>query len=137
MLNGGAGDDELTGGTAADTDTTDTDTFVFGTGDGDDVINDFNIGTDRINLSAFELDDEDLAAMITTRGSGDNSRVLIDLRDVGGGTIELAGITSVDQLDLAGDDVDTTANEESDGVIQELNVVMDATDATDEGVFIL
>ena len=120
---------------------TDADTFVFGPGHGDDIINDLVIGTDRIDLSAFNLDADDLAGMISTRGSGDNARVVINLTSVGGGTIELTEQGNVDLLDEATgtvDDVDLT----SDGVIQELNV-FNATDSDDgitdnsDGVFIL
>ena len=95
MLNGGAGDDELIGCTGGH----DADTFVFAPGHGDDIISDFEVGTDRIDLSAFELDAEDLAGMISLRGTGDNIRAIIDLRSVGGGTIELADINSVTALE--------------------------------------
>ena len=122
-LNGGAGADELTGGS-------ETDTFVFGPGHGDDIINDLVIGTDRIDLSAFDLDADDLAGMISTRGTGDNARVIINLTSVGGGTIELTEQANVDTLDES-----TETDETSDGVIQQLNV-FDAT-TNDDGVFIL
>ena len=131
-LTGGAGDDELIGGS-------ETDTFVFAPGHGDDIISDFVVGTDRIDLSAFELDPEDVAGMISLRGTGDNIRAIVDLRSVGGGTIELADIDSVTALETldetAVDDPDTTTFDETqDGVIQELNVF---SDTNDDGVFIL
>ena len=130
-LDGGAGADELTGGDGVDI-------FVFAPGHGDDIINDLAIGTgdtlaDRIDLSAFKLDPEDLAGMITTRGTGnnnDNARVIIDLSSVGGGTIELTEQANVDTLDES-----TETGETDDGVIQELNVYHE-TDNPD-GVFIL
>ena len=52
---GGAGDDVMTGDDGADT-------FVFSPtdGDGDDVIVDLENGTDRIDLSAFELSAREL-----------------------------------------------------------------------------
>ena len=133
-LDGGAGADELTGGAGADT-------FVFAPGHGDDIINDLAIGTggtlaDRIDLSAFDLDADDLAGMISTRGTDDNARVIINLSSIGGGTIELTEQANVDLLDEAEDDIDTSnVNESSDGAIQELNVYH-ATDNPD-GVFIL
>ena len=130
-LNGGAGADELTGGGGSDT-------FVFGPGHGDDIINDLTIAADgdRIDLSAFGLDADDLAGMISTRGTGgDNPRVIINLTSVGGGTIELTEQANVDLLDDAVDDPDTTPDESADGVIQTLSV-FDATDNPD-GVFIL
>ena len=129
-LNGGAGADELTGGGEADT-------FVFGPGHGDDIINDLAIGTDRIDLSAFDLDADDLAGMISTRGTGDNARVIINLTSVGGGTIELTEQDSADDLDEAtGASADGSITDQAtDGAIQELNVY-DMEDNSD-GVFIL
>ena len=130
-LNGGAGDDDLSGDGG-------TDTFVFSPDDGigDDIINDFEVGTDRIDLSAFKLDATDLAGMISVRGTGESARVVIDLRSEGGGTIELANVTDIERLDEANDNLDTEGVDESqDGVIQELNEY-DMTDNAD-GVFIL
>ena len=129
-LNGGAGADELTGGGEADT-------FVFGPGHGDDIINDLAIGTDRIDLSAFNLDADDLAGMISTRGTGDNARVIINLSSVGGGTIELTEQDSADDLDEAtgASADDSITDQATDGAIQELNVY-DA-DSNADGVFIL
>ena len=92
-LNGGAGDDELTGGDGADT-------FVFGPGDGDDVINGFVVAEDMIDLTAFGLDADDLAGLLRVRGEELNARVIVDLRAVGGGTIELAGVNDIDLLDV-------------------------------------
>ena len=88
-LNGGAGDnDELTGGA-------DGDTFVFAPGDGYGIINDLDITEDdMIDLTAFDLDADDLAGMIDIRG-GD---VFITIGDV---TIELAGVSDIDTLDAS------------------------------------
>ena len=56
-----------------------------------------------IDLTAFGLDADDLAGMISTRGTGaDNVRVIINLSSVGGGTIELTEQDSVDDLDETG-----------------------------------
>ena len=146
-LTGGVGNDELTGSTIEEDGDPDgdnaTDTFVFDLGHGDDIINDFEIGAtvgagDRIDLSAFELDPEDLAGMISKRGTGTDARVVIDLRDVGGGTIELVDVTNVDALDLMVNDPTTDddgIDESDDGVIQVLNVYDVMTN--DDGVFIL
>ncbi|NBT32392.1 MAG: calcium-binding protein, partial [Rhodobacteraceae bacterium] len=54
-INGGAGNDKLTGGADADT-------FVFELGGGSDVINDFEVGIDKIDLSDFALTAFDPAA---------------------------------------------------------------------------
>ena len=88
-LSGGAGDnDELTGGDAGDT-------FVFAPGDGYGIINDLVIGDDdKIDLTAFDLDADDLAGMIDIRG-GD---VFITLD---GAVIELAGVSDIDTLDAS------------------------------------
>ena len=128
MMDGGAGNDRLVGGAGNDqmTGGIDTDTFVFGPGDGDDIINDLAADADRIDLSAFGLDADDLVGMISVRGTGTNAYVQIDLTSVGGGTIELAGVTDVDDLEVTGG---TTEN-----MIDTLSV-FDAD--TDTGLFIL
>ncbi len=125
MLNGGAGDDDLTGGGGNDT-------FVFAAGHGDDVIIDAIAATEKIDLSAFDLDADDLIELISVR----SGRVQIDLRSVGGGTIELAA-----NADLTALDSNTTLVE---GAIDGLSVAIDAngdgdfTDTGDtNGVFIL
>ena len=142
-IDGGTGDDELTGGTITITDGRETfsddsaiDIFVFGPKHGDDIINDFETATDRINLRAFDLDADDLVGMISTRGSGANERVIINLTSVGGGTIELANVSDIDALDAATEDTGT------DGQIDILSVWNDAdsdgvVDASEAGIFIL
>ena len=133
MLNGGAGDDILSGGGGADTLTGgsgnddlsgggEADTFVFSTADaGDsDAILDYATG-DKIDLSAFELTAEQVIAAATLRGSGDDAYVVINLEAHGGGRITLQDVDSLDDLDSATNDPDTTADETADGVIQELN----------------
>ena len=147
-LMGGAGRDTLTGGSADDTfygGTGDdemtgnggTDTFVFSPedGDGDDIINSFTVADDKIDLSAFNLAAEDLIPLISVRGG----TVRIDLRSVGGGTIELGGVTDVDDLEVSGG--------ATDNVIDTLSVRMDldgdgtidtsATPPEADGIFIL
>ena len=132
-LVGGAGDDELTGDAG-------TDTFVFGLGDGDDIINDFIMADDRIDLSAFGLDEDELIALIQTRGVGDaNVRVQIDLTSVGGGTIEL---TTIDELGDLGE-LDGQGNLMSLDLVRDTHDVGGGTGADgmitvqDDGIFIL
>ena len=135
-LVGGAGDDEMTGGGGNDT-------FVFSPddGDGDDIINSFG-GTaasveDKIDLTAFGLDAEDLIPLISVRGG----TVRIDLRSVGGGTIELGGVTALTALDT---DATLTAQGAIDGlsVYNDINGDGDVADTIDgvaetDGIFIL
>ena len=125
-LNGGAGDDDLTGGDGNDT-------FVFAAGHGDDVITDAIAATEKIDLSAFDLDADELIPLISVR----SGRVQIDLRSVGGGTIELAANADLTALDSDG----TLAEGAIDGlsVYNDINgngVIDAGTDETD-GVFIL
>ena len=65
-MTGGGGNDTLVGGAGADemTGNEGTDTFVFGLGHGADIIDDFTVADDRINLAAFNLDEDDLIALI-------------------------------------------------------------------------
>ena len=100
-LNGGAGGDELNGGGGKDT-------YVFSPSDGNahDIINDFSASDDRIDLRAFDLDADDLTKLISTRGTGAQERIQIDLTSVGGGTIELANISDLDLLDIEADEDD-------------------------------
>ena len=143
---GGPGDDEMTGG-GVDTDPatggTGHDIFVFSPedGDGDDIINGFSATEDKIDLRAFGLDAEDLVPLISVRGGA----IRIDLRSIGGGTIELAGSgSSLDILDEAtGPSADgTIADQATDGAIQMLSEWDDAdgngmVDPGETGVFIL
>lgn len=91
-LYGGQGDDTLVGNTGNDRfiGGPGADTFVFAPGGGDDVVADFAADTDRLDLTAFGLDDiNDL-----TMTSGDDG-VTIDLTDMDGGTILLADVTTL------------------------------------------
>ena len=132
-FDGGAGDDIITGGTEADKITggagnddlnggTGDDTFVFSTADagGSDAILDYSDG-DMIDLRAFELTEEQVIEAITLRGTGAEAYVVINLEAHGGGRITIDNISSLDTLDAATDDTDTTVDETTDGVIQELD----------------
>ena len=130
-LVGGAGGDEMTGGAGVDT-------YVFAPGHGADIIDDFAIDTgadapdDRINLAAFGLDEDDLIALISTRGAGDNLRVQINLTSVGGGTIELNDVTTLESLGMV----------DANGNLTSLNILTDTDDngmigVADDGIFIL
>ena len=99
-LNGGAGNDDLDGGAGADT-------FVFTPGNGDDVIVIATAPTDaagfitaqgRIDLSAFNIREDDLAGLISVRAGN----AVINLSDYGGGTITLQNISDLDVFEAAG-----------------------------------
>ena len=136
-LIGGAGDDEMTGGA-------DSDTFVFSPddGDGDDIINTFVPADDHIDLSAFGLSAEELIPLISVRGG----TVRIDLRSVGGGTIELGTVTNVEDLEVGGPSADANntldtlnvyIDKDGDGLFPG-DTGADTTDADDvNGIFIL
>ena len=65
-LDGGPGDDSLTGGAGADV-------FVFRFGFGDDVIQDFTVGEDRLDFSGLPSGDAELVGqdtLITVAGEG-------------------------------------------------------------------
>ena len=87
-LIGGPGDDSLSGGPGNDV-------FVFGPGDGADTVTDFSSGTDKLDLTVFEVESVDDVSM----AAGDDG-VTIDLADIDGGTILLADLTT---LPAAGD----------------------------------
>ncbi|QHQ33766.1 calcium-binding protein [Algicella marina] len=90
LLNGGTGDDSLAGGAG-------TDTFQFYRNAGNDIIWDFQNGTDLIDFTAFNVFFSDINGAITTRWGN----VVIDLADLGGnGSILIMGAAG--QLD-AGD----------------------------------
>ena len=82
-LAGGSGSDRLIGGPGADT-------FVFAPGHGTDTIVDFVTGVDSIDLSALSLD-ENFQLDFILQDDG----VLLDLADVDGGTVLLAGLDSL------------------------------------------
>ena len=134
-LNGGPGEDDLTGGTGNDT-------FVFTQdGLGSDVILDFAQGTagsdkatngsgDKIDLSAFNIDDNDLAGLLSDRAGN----VIVNLEAYGGGRITIRDVTLDEFTDpttgrgLIHNDV----NGDMDGV-----GVVGMDDGGSDGVFIL
>ncbi|MCY4363631.1 MAG: hypothetical protein OXE42_15880 [Gammaproteobacteria bacterium] len=133
-LNGGAGDDTLAGEGGIDT-------YVFGPDDNDtrqhDVIDDPFTTTDednRIDLRAFELTAAELTSLIEVRG-GTDPYVRIDLRSKGGGTIELANVTTLDALDEAGTVADTATGGADFDDIDVLSVYDMETNP--EGIFII
>jgi Ca2+-binding RTX toxin-like protein len=73
LIVGGTGNDTLIGGPGADT-------FVFAPGDGIDLIRDFQIGQDLIDLTAFSFTGFDAVA---ARGSPSGRAVVFDLDDAG------------------------------------------------------
>ena len=66
------------------------DVFVFGPGDGADTVTDFSGGTDKVDLTAFDIESVEEIAMNTT-----DDGVTIDLSDIDGGSILLAGLTTL------------------------------------------
>ena len=82
-LIGGPGDDRLAGGPGNDV-------FVFGPGDQTDTVTDFSSGTDKVDLTAFEIESVEDISMAT----GDDG-VTVDLSDFGGGTILFADLTTL------------------------------------------
>ena len=82
-LSADRGDDRLAGGPGADV-------FVFGPGDQTDTVTDFSAGTDKVDLTAFEIESVEEIAMAT----GDDG-VTVDLTDIDGGSILLAGLTTL------------------------------------------
>ncbi len=94
---GTTSDDVLTGNTGADV-------FVFTENSGNDTIENFEPGTDVVDLSCFgqEITWAALSARITTVTAPDDPNtvtgVAIDLTQWGGGTITLNGVTSVSDL---------------------------------------
>ena len=146
ILEGGTGNDHLDGGDGNDElkGEAGTDTFIFSPGDGNahDIIDDFNKDQDAIDLSAFDIDADDLVGLISTRGTGANIRVQIDLRSVGGGTIELANITDLDDLEVSGGTTDNKIDTLSVWNDDNGDTTADATDGNGmvdagEGIFIL
>ena len=136
-LNGGPGDDDLTGGTGG---TTNNDTFVFTQdGLGSDVILDFEEGAadaspadndgsgDKIDLSAFDIDDSDLAGLLSERAGS----VIVNLEDYGGGRITIRDDNGVALADLTGRGLI------HNDVIGDDDGVGAAADGGSDGVFIL
>ena len=80
------------------------DSFVFLQSSGNDIVEDFELDTDIIDLSLFgrKIGWDDLKANIATVTDPDDpdtvTGVVIDLTEWGGGTITLNGVTSVDAL---------------------------------------
>ena len=93
-LDGGAGDDELDGGEGLDT-------FVFKLGNGSDVIADLDVpapdedGGDKIDLSAFDIREDELADLLTDRATN----VIVNLEDHGGGRITIQDTTKQALID--------------------------------------
>lgn len=91
-LYGGSGDNDLHGGEGADI-------FVFKPGNGHDVILDFTINTngtadtdgagDKIDLSAFDIRNDELADLLSDRASN----VIVNLEDHGGSRITIQDTT--------------------------------------------
>lgn len=95
VLNGGRGDDTLTSGGGNDE-------FVFGIKAGDDVITDFADGNDKIDLSAYNLQNfnalNSSGALSNLSGDG----VIIDLSVIGGvGSITIEGALVVGDFSAA------------------------------------
>ena len=133
ILVGGAGDDDLSGGTGADT-------FVFGPGNGSDVIIQIDRvgggttgavlvdgtatadGTgDKIDLSAFNIRESDLAGLISDRAGN----AVINLEDYGGGRITIQGISK--------EELGTTVLNDTNGELLGFGTETGASD----GIFIL
>ncbi len=82
-LNGGRGDDELKGGGGKDT-------FVFKKNQGSDVIEDFQNGKDKIDLSGFGFKNKNQALnKFYELGSGSDDKLVFDFKDT---TIIVKGI---------------------------------------------
>ena len=81
----GLGDDRLAGGSGNDM-------FVFGPGPGEgaDTVTDFSGGTDKIDLMAFDIESIEDVSM-----TADDNGMTVDLTDIGGGSVLLAGLTTL------------------------------------------
>ena len=148
-LNGGAGDDTLVGGTGIDelTGGDGNDTYVFGPDKvtAADYINGANTWKpgenakgDKIDLSAFNIDPDDLPGLISVRGG----QVQINLNGYGGGTINITGISNIDALDGATGNPSDNNMLDGDYVYNDINGDGDTDDtingvAETNGVFIL
>ena len=87
-LDGGSGNDLLTGGNGLDV-------FTFDAGDGHDVITDFTLGSDKIDLSSMGLSFDDV--FITTNSEGHVALYLSETQ-----SITIRNLTNLNDLD-AGD----------------------------------
>ncbi|WP_162617534.1 calcium-binding protein [Yoonia maritima] len=97
-IEGGAGNDHLWGGNWAGDDTSDT--FVFAAGSGKDYVHDFEVDHDLIDLSAFDVDMEDVQAATKDIGWC----TIIDLQQLPGGCDDdRIVLKSVDAVDLSYD----------------------------------
>ena len=92
VMAGGLGNDRLFGGQGNDTliGGLGDDALAGGPGGGADTVTDFSSGTDKIDLTVFEIESVENLDMAT----GDDG-VTIDLTDIDGGSILLAGLTAV------------------------------------------
>jgi Ca2+-binding RTX toxin-like protein len=111
MLIGLAGSDDLIGGTGNDT-------FVFSPADGagdSDSIHDWDVGSNKIDLSAFELTAEQVIGAIELRGTGTDAYAVINLTEFGGGRITIDDLSDLDTLDTA------TGDDDTEGVIDTLD----------------
>lgn len=90
---GGLGDDTLVGGPGNDTliPGGGLDVLVFGPGDGDDTVRKFDPAQDKIDLTAFNLAD-DYRPELTQR----NDDALINMNDVGGGSVLITDVLVAD-----------------------------------------
>lgn len=88
-LVGGTDNDILVGGTGADV-------FEFASGDGEDTINDFVIGSDQIDLSAFGLTDGNSSGSIVS------DELIVNESPWGDSTIDLGGGQLINVLGVTG-----------------------------------
>ena len=63
---------------------------MFGPGDGADTVTDFSSGLDNVDLTAFDIESVDDVSMTTV-----DDGVTLDLADIDGGSILLAGLTTL------------------------------------------
>lgn len=92
ILDGGEGNDKMTGGAGDDTLTgfLGKDTFVFGAGSGDDVITDFDIGTDVMIRDGDRMSLKDI--LFASTASADGMLISFD----GGDSVLLKGVSFTD-----------------------------------------
>lgn len=98
-LAGGAGNDALWGGTGNDTLTggTGTDTFGFIVGSGSDLVTDFEVGLDFLDLSGAATDFNN-SASVSAAASNTGAGLQINLG--GGAIVVLAGVTTADIVNM-------------------------------------